>query len=114
MQFLLSAGLQLEKSSRATLMVYTQMLFALLFDKLVFGTNPNLLSLFGSSLILSSAIYVAIQKESMKQKEDAKKARLAEAEASGRVVEMEARASAHFKDEERGLMRAVDKSNERT
>jgi drug/metabolite transporter (DMT)-like permease len=114
MQFLLSAGLQLEKSSRATLMVYTQMLFALLFDKLVFGTNPNLLSLFGSALILGSAIYVAIQKESMKQKEDAKKARQAEADATGRVVEMESRGSAHLKDEEGGLLKAVDRSNERT
>ncbi|KAF2666400.1 hypothetical protein BT63DRAFT_377242 [Microthyrium microscopicum] len=62
MQYLLAAGLAVEKSSRATNMIYTQMLFALGFDKLIFGTNPALLSMVGSSLILSSAIYVAIQK----------------------------------------------------
>ena len=50
-------------------MVYTQMLFALGFDKLVFGTTPGFLSILGSSLILGSAIYVAIQKENAKSKE---------------------------------------------
>ncbi|KAF1946169.1 hypothetical protein EJ02DRAFT_500296 [Clathrospora elynae] len=63
MQFLLAAGLQYEKSSRATNMVYMQMLFALTFDKLVWGTTPGLLSIIGSSLILGSAIYVAMNKE---------------------------------------------------
>jgi hypothetical protein len=62
-QFLLAAGLQYEKSSRATNMVYTQMLFALGFDKLIWGTTPGVLSIIGSSLILGSAIYVAMRKE---------------------------------------------------
>lgn len=62
-QFLLAAGLQYEKSSRATNMVYMQMLFALSFDKLVWGTTPGALSIIGSSLILGSAIYVAMNKE---------------------------------------------------
>jgi hypothetical protein len=44
-------------------MVYTQMLFALSFDKLVWGTTPGLVSIIGSSLILGSAIYVAMHKE---------------------------------------------------
>jgi hypothetical protein len=44
-------------------MVYTQMLFALSFDKLVWGTTPGLVSIIGSSLILGSAIYVAMYKE---------------------------------------------------
>jgi len=77
-------------------MVYTQMLFALILDKLVFGTNPNMTSLFGSALILSSAIYVAIQKESMKQREEAKKARLQAANG----LEMETRLKV---DEEKGV-----------
>ena len=64
-QYLLAAGLAAEKSSRATNMVYVQMLFALIGDKLIFNTNPSLLSLLGSSLILSSAIYVALQKGSI-------------------------------------------------
>lgn len=62
-QFLLAAGLQYEKSSRATNMVYMQMLFALSFDKLIWGTTPGALSIIGSSLILGSAIYVAMHKE---------------------------------------------------
>jgi hypothetical protein len=45
-------------------MVYTQMLFALAGDKLVWGTTPGALSIIGSSLILGSAIYVAMHKES--------------------------------------------------
>jgi hypothetical protein len=47
-------------------MVYTQMFFALGFDKLIFGTTPGFLSIIGSSLILGSAIYVAVQKERSK------------------------------------------------
>lgn len=58
-QFLLAAGLSYEKSSRATNITYTQMLFALSFDKLVFGHSPDLMSIAGSTLILGSAIYVA-------------------------------------------------------
>ena len=60
MQFLLTAGLAHEKSSRATNMVYTQMLFALAFDKIVWGTVPGALSIVGSSLILGSALYIAM------------------------------------------------------
>jgi hypothetical protein len=44
-------------------MVYVQMLFALSFDKLIWGTTPGTLSIIGSSLILGSAIYVAMHKE---------------------------------------------------
>lgn len=69
MQFLLAAGLQAEKSSRATNMVYVQMLFALLADRIVFGQSPAALSLVGGAMILGSAIYVAVKKEEVK-KED--------------------------------------------
>lgn len=62
-QFLLAAGLQYEKSSRATNMVYVQMLFALAADKLVFDTRPGALELVGSGLILGSAVVVAMGKE---------------------------------------------------
>ena len=66
MQFLLTAGLAYEKSSRATNMAYTQMLFALAFDKLVWGTTPGMLSIVGSSLILGSALYVAVHNNNAK------------------------------------------------
>ena len=61
MQFLLTAGLSYEKGSRPTQMVYTQMLFALAFDKLIWGTMPGLWSLAGSLLILGSALWVAVK-----------------------------------------------------
>ncbi|KAL9131774.1 MAG: hypothetical protein Q9217_000379 [Psora testacea] len=67
MQFLLTAGLAYERSSRATNMVYTQMLFALAFDKLVWNTSPGLLSILGSSLILGSALYVAVHNNKVKE-----------------------------------------------
>lgn len=43
-------------------MTYTQMLFALTFDKFFFGHSPGWMSIFGSSLILGPAIFVAMQK----------------------------------------------------
>ena len=62
MQFLLTAGLAHEKSSRATNMLYTQILFALAFDKLIFDTTPGGWSIVGSSLVLGSALYIAVHK----------------------------------------------------
>lgn len=44
-------------------MVYTQMLFALAGDKLVFGVSPDVWSWVGSGLILAGAIWVAAAKE---------------------------------------------------
>lgn len=43
-------------------MTYTQMLFALAADKIIFEHTPSILSIIGSSLILGSAIVVALQK----------------------------------------------------
>ncbi len=44
-------------------MVYTNMLFALAFDKIVFDTTLGTLSIVGSSLILGSALYVAVKQD---------------------------------------------------
>nr|POE94330.1 putative transport protein [Quercus suber] len=65
MQYCLAAGLSYEKSSRATNITYTQMLFALGFDKLIFGHTPDVISILGSSLILGAAIVVAMQQSSV-------------------------------------------------
>jgi drug/metabolite transporter (DMT)-like permease len=62
MQFMLTAGLAHEKSNRASNMVYTQMLFALLFDRWIFGTVMSAWSVIGSVLILGSALYIAVLK----------------------------------------------------
>jgi hypothetical protein len=44
-------------------MIYTNMLFALALDKVVFGQSPGWWSLGGSGLILGSAIFVAVKKQ---------------------------------------------------
>ncbi|PHH59402.1 hypothetical protein CDD81_3233 [Ophiocordyceps australis] len=62
MQYLLTAGLGADKSNRANAMVYTQMLFAVAFDRWVFGHSMGLMSLLGCSLILGSAISVVLAK----------------------------------------------------
>lgn len=72
MQYLLTAGLAYKPSStstsssssrghgtRATSMVYTQMLFALFYDKVIMDTSPSAISWAGSGLILGCALYVA-------------------------------------------------------
>ena len=69
MQFMLTAGLSHEKGNRANNMVYTQMLFALLFDRFFFGTVPGGWSLVGSAMILGSAVYIAVQKANAVQEE---------------------------------------------
>ncbi len=43
-------------------MLYTNMLFALALDKVVFGLSPGWWSLGGSGLILGSAVFVAVKK----------------------------------------------------
>lgn len=49
-------------------MVYTSMLFALAFDKIVWNHTPGIWSIVGSSLILGSALFVAVQNQSTKDK----------------------------------------------
>lgn len=71
-------------------MAYTQMLFALTFDKLVFDTTPGVMSIVGSSLILGSAIFVALQKDAPPPAKEANEG------------------SRMSPDEERGLMGAID------
>jgi drug/metabolite transporter (DMT)-like permease len=56
--------------TRATSMVYTQMLFALAGDKVVFGVSPGLWSWVGSGLILAGAVWVAAARESGEGKVD--------------------------------------------
>lgn len=41
-------------------MVYTQMLFALFFDKIVWDSTPGVGGFLGSAMILGSALFVAV------------------------------------------------------
>lgn len=63
MQFLLTAGLRHERGSRATNMVYSQMVFALAADYAIWRHTPGWTSLAGSALILGSAVVVAVRKD---------------------------------------------------
>lgn len=64
MQFLMTAGLQVERAGRATNMMYAQMLFALFWERLVWGTTPGVLSICGSTLILGGVLWVGVKKGS--------------------------------------------------
>lgn len=58
MQYLLTKGLQLTKAGKAGMMVYTQMVFALVFEWLVWSNTPDVISVMGGGLILGSALFV--------------------------------------------------------
>ncbi|KAL3428206.1 duf6 domain-containing protein [Phlyctema vagabunda] len=62
LQFLLTAGLQLDRSSKATSMMYTQVLFALSFDWAIWGVLPGRWSLFGGAIVIASTLWSALQK----------------------------------------------------
>ncbi|KAG9232867.1 hypothetical protein BJ875DRAFT_465660 [Amylocarpus encephaloides] len=62
LQFLLTAGLQLDRSSKATSMLYTQILFALSFDWAIWGVLPGRWSMFGGAIIICSTLWSALQK----------------------------------------------------
>ncbi len=62
LQFLLTAGLQLDKSSKATSMLYSQIIFALIFDWAIWGVLPGGWSLFGGGIVIASTLWSALQK----------------------------------------------------
>ncbi|CAO2652921.1 Nn.00g023320.m01.CDS01 [Neocucurbitaria sp. VM-36] len=64
LQFLLTEGLQREKGGRATNLTYLQLVFALIVERVIWGTTPPVESLFGASLIIGAAIWVSLQKTS--------------------------------------------------
>ncbi|KAM0351719.1 hypothetical protein ACHAPU_002231 [Fusarium lateritium] len=62
-QVLLTEGLQREKAGRATNLIYVQMVFAVIIERVVWGTTPPLSSFAGSALIIGSAVWVTLQKK---------------------------------------------------
>ncbi|KAF7543186.1 hypothetical protein G7Z17_g10939 [Cylindrodendrum hubeiense] len=68
MQYLLTTGLGSDKSNRANAMIYTHMLFAVSFDRWVFGHRMDLMSGAGCTLILGSAIGVVFMKKTPPEK----------------------------------------------
>lgn len=66
LQFLLTAGLQLDKSSKATSMLYVQIIFALAFDWGIWGVIPGAWSMFGGFIVIASTLWSALQKTGKK------------------------------------------------
>ncbi|KAK7744077.1 hypothetical protein SLS53_003595 [Cytospora paraplurivora] len=62
LQFLLTKGLTLDKSPKATSMLYTQVLFALAFDWAIWGVLPGGWSLFGGAIVIASTLWSALHK----------------------------------------------------
>jgi drug/metabolite transporter (DMT)-like permease len=67
LQFLLTEGLQREKGGRATNLVYMQLVFALIIERIVWGTTPPLESFFGAALIIGAALWISLQKNAVAQ-----------------------------------------------
>ncbi|KAI0331569.1 DUF6-domain-containing protein [Cubamyces sp. BRFM 1775] len=61
-QVLLTMGLQRETAGRGTMAVYVQIIFATIFERVFFHSSPSVLSVIGTLIILTSAIYVALIK----------------------------------------------------
>ncbi|CAK5263619.1 unnamed protein product [Mycena citricolor] len=59
-QVLLTMGYQRETAGRAGMALYTQIIFASVLERVFFGTSPTFLSMLGTSIIMSSAIFVAL------------------------------------------------------
>ncbi|KAI5240640.1 hypothetical protein E4T43_05890 [Aureobasidium subglaciale] len=62
LQFLLTAGLQLDRTSKATSMLYTGILFALAFDWAIWGVFPGFWSCIGGAVVIASTLWSALQK----------------------------------------------------
>ncbi|KIW06007.1 uncharacterized protein PV09_03188 [Verruconis gallopava] len=62
LQFLLTAGLQLDRGTKATSMMYSQIIFALLFDWGIWGMFPGTWSIIGGFIVIASTLWSALQK----------------------------------------------------
>ncbi|KXN91325.1 hypothetical protein AN958_01300 [Leucoagaricus sp. SymC.cos] len=66
-QILLTMGLARETASRGSMAIYTQIVFATILERIFFDTIPSVLSVIGTLMIISCALYVALTKESTPQ-----------------------------------------------
>ncbi|THH03429.1 hypothetical protein EW145_g6262 [Phellinidium pouzarii] len=63
-QVLLTLGLQRETAGRGAMAIYVQIIFASILERIFFHTVPSLLSVTGTVIIIGSAVFVAITKQS--------------------------------------------------
>ncbi|KAJ9107403.1 hypothetical protein QFC21_000853 [Naganishia friedmannii] len=62
-QLLVTMGLQREKAGRGSLAMYTQLLFATIIERILFHVQTSFLSVLGTIIILSAALWVAFSKQ---------------------------------------------------
>lgn len=74
LQFLLTKGLTLDKSPKATSMLYTQVIFALAFDWAIWGVLPGGWSLFGGGIVIASTLWSALHKTKAAKPKEASRA----------------------------------------
>jgi len=67
-QVLLTMGLQRETAGRGSIAVYTQVVFAAVLERIFFKTIPSIMSVIGTLIIISVALYVAVTKDQAKKK----------------------------------------------
>lgn len=70
MQFSLTAGIQRVKAGRAAAATYTQILWAIMWERVIWHKLPDLLSFLGGSLIIGSAITVSLIKYKQTKKDE--------------------------------------------
>lgn len=71
MQFCLAAGLQREKAGKSAMMIYSNMVFALFWDLVIWGHVPGLLSILGTGLIVANAFIIIKYKPTTEEPHEA-------------------------------------------
>ncbi|KAI9450017.1 hypothetical protein BJY52DRAFT_1304849 [Lactarius psammicola] len=64
-QTLLTMGLQRETAGRGTLAIYSSIVFAIMFEFIFSHTTPSALSIVGTLIIVSSAMYITLTKKTI-------------------------------------------------
>ncbi|POS83435.1 hypothetical protein EPUL_006372 [Erysiphe pulchra] len=62
LQFLLTRGLQLDPSNKATSMMYSQVIYATLFDWLIWRVLPDKWGMIGGAIVIGSTLWSALTK----------------------------------------------------
>ena len=63
-QMLMNMGYQIQAAGSASMGTYSQVIFGVILERLVFGTVPSILSILGTALILGSMLAVTMAKAS--------------------------------------------------
>lgn len=62
-QILMNMGYQIQAAGSASMGIYSQVIFGVILERLVFGAVPSILSMLGTGLILGSVLCVTMTKE---------------------------------------------------